>query len=411
MKQLRIWCLPIFFILTTVAFYAQATLLPPVTFEKTEKDSENSDETEKQIEKPKNQVPSSFSISEFGIKTEGKWNDTASTIILSSSASLAIDFKTGKDVCAEVGFSLDAYDIEKLLNDPTVVDSGTLALQFNRASISLQNINGSSWFFRFFVGKDGKLGSGTVFQREFETQAIRPIFEKTSSNDDLYNGIHQVIGTGVQIGTKAKTKPISTSLFIYQDSVNASNVGVYAADLTCSVDFPTVKMSAFAGYSYPKATLGVFRTGAMLYLTNNKGSALYSEFGIPYFQVAKQFTIEDMYILFEPQTQLGTTNLSLTFFYNPKYYLEKEVDEAGNIDISGRISFGKPNQTSFLGGFEATVTLKPKESSERYDVLLSPFCKIKTEQASWAAKVNVDPLKFTDPKKMLSFNISIKADF
>lgn len=393
--------------------FGQSTLLPPKEnpFGSAQETPAEGPEPNPEPEK-KETFDSNFSISEFLISTEGKWNQEDAVFGFSSDVSMELTLKTGNSAYAFSGFDIEADNIERLFTDKTSGLSSNLALKLSGAGFGINNIKESGFYFQFFTGKNDRLASGGIFSSLFQEEGIRPFFYKTTEKNDLYRGIHRVIGTGFNIGVKDKSDKVSTNIYLYQDNVNPANKGIYAIDYAFNLNLPVFKMSSFVGFSTPaKEQKPLFRSGVMCFLTNGKDSGLYTELGIPYYPIGDKFTIENLYILFEPRFRVGLVTTSLTFFYNPEYYLEEKTDEGGDIDLSLRLAFGDIEKKELQGGLESTLNFITKTDADIFDVLISPFLSLKTGPVFWDGKLNISVLNFKNPREMFSFNLITKAEF
>lgn len=394
--------------------FAQSTLLPPKENPFAQAPENNIQTGEDSVPEPeeKDSFSSNFSISEFLLSTEGKWDNEDAVFKLSSNISMELFLKTGNNAYAFSQFDIEAEELEQIFTEKSSDSSSSIALKLSGAGFGLNNIRDSGFYMQFFTGKNDRLASGGVFPSLFQENAIKPFFYKTTSKNDLYRGIHRIVGTGINIGVKDKTNRVATNIYLYQDNVNPANKGIYAIDYAFNLNLPVFKLSSFVGFSTPaKKQKPLFRSGVMFFLTNGKETGVYSELGIPYYSIGDKFTIENLYILFEPRFKVGDVTTSLTFFYNPEYYMEQQTEEGGDINLSLRLAYGDITKHSLQGGIESTVNFITKENTDIFDALLSPFLSLKTGPVFWDGKLNISVLKFKTPREMFSFNLITKAEF
>ena len=134
--------------------FGQSTLLPPKEnpFGSAQETPAEGPEPNPEPEK-KETFDSNFSISEFLISTEGKWNQEDAVFGFSSDVSMELTLKTGNSAYAFSGFDIEADNIERLFTDKTSGQSSNLALKLSGAGFGINNIKESGFYFQFISGR------------------------------------------------------------------------------------------------------------------------------------------------------------------------------------------------------------------------------------------------------------------
>ena len=163
-----------------------------------------------------------------------------------------------------IALSYDSTNLEGSLAD--------VGVTFRSAGIEIRQLGGLPLALSFFVGEDDKFCSADAFPRLFGTAQISTRYRGFFYFPDsiIYDGIHQVRGTGFVADFPTDNERFFGSLYVYQDLNITRTIdglasfwpGHYSADLRGVLNFERVKLEAFLGGTFPTpgaAAYGYFR--------------------------------------------------------------------------------------------------------------------------------------------------------
>ena len=303
-------------------------------------------------------------------------------------------------------------------------------LDFSGASVIMRDVLGSSIDISYFVGQNDYFCAGDGFSyfgaTTFATGYSGFMY---FSNGPLYKGIYQVDGTGVRVDMTPVQETLRFSLYAYEDThandqgimpygavftlptAAGFNLGSYSFDARALMNFDVVKVEGFLGGTYsPTSTYGLYRTGLMLYATN-KDVEFFAQVGIPEWDPSSSFSINNLYLLFEPRLHLQQFSIVPTFFWHPAYYLQfYDPSEVGNFDVNVNVFVGDLVTTSIRGGLEGNFKFQSSTMASPgiLQIVTSPYVSFATPGVVWTLKLNFKELP-SSPSTLFDAFLGIEA--
>jgi hypothetical protein len=368
-------------------------------------------------------------IPRLELATFGKFEGNLFTLASLATADVAITggFKFG----GALNFAFASSDLERMLAlagspppllattaDVAAADYNALAerlantatLGFRLAQVTVREPLSLPIELSYFIGHAAVFGSGEAFASRFGTEPLNTAFRGFAyfpqgiGGDPLaqYDGIHAVNGTGFAIADTAWQRFVP-QLYVYQDSAMAAAAGkeggFYSADLRFLANGDRIKFEGFVGTTQPYCRYGLFRAGAFAYLSATSAATFMAQIGVPQWDPIKSFTIDNLFILFEPRVDFGFTSITITLFYHPSVYLQAQTGEKGAVDVNFKLLLGDLREMDKEGGIEASIGLKSDNNKdEPFALALSPFFGLVAGGVRWDFKVKLMPVRlFANP--------------
>ncbi len=314
---------------------------------------------------------------------------------------LRMDFLNGG---IEEALAENASPLPSDASGPAIVEriNKLLSPRFRMASITAKGMLGLPLDVSYFVGSLDDFASGDDFvplfgAAPFSTSLRGPMVYPEGVGGDpnlFYEGIHAVNGTGLRLGTSPKlAQGFIGYLYLYQDS--DLGTGSWSGDLRALLNAPKVKLEAFAGASWASA-YGIYRGGLLFFAAPGDIGEFFMQVGIPYWDPAGSFSVENLYFLFEPRINFGFGNIALTVFYHPGYYRQRPTNEKSALDTGFNLRFGRLAQQGAQGGLESLLAFRPY-GDEPLAVDVSPYYSMIAGGVEWDFKVGVRAFPFPDP--------------
>ncbi len=264
-----------------------------------------------------------------------------------------------------------------------------------RASVTFEQLLGSSFSFTYFLGELDRLASGQRFPGAFGTPPVATEFRgyQYFPEGPLYEGLYGVSGTGVRISSGEQWRRVELAAYAYQD--NRFDPGVFSNDIAVMVNLAGVQLEAFAGASYPLGAFGRYRGGLLANFSTPEGDALLAQVGVTGFEPGsgQEFGLDDLFFLFEPRVNLGTLGLALTFFWHPGLYDQVENPERGTIDTNLNVRIGDSVSDGLSGGVESRVSIRP-QSGDQFQITTGPYLRLNSGSVSWDLRAVLRPFPF-----------------
>ncbi len=336
---------------------------------------------------------------------------------LSTFGQMDISFDGGSKFGGQVAFS---YLNDSLEQPP--LDTGVL---FKGANITVKDVFSIPVDFSWFIGEFDLFCQGDAFTDTFGSPPVMTHYRGFLyfPNGIVYDGIHQIKGTGTRLSFTPNRDNLLFSLYAYQDShfttettlTDASvrsilEPGNFSGDLRLLANLESVLLESFLGATYsPSSTCGYYRAGLLFYAWN-EGVEFLAQVGVPMLDPSESdaFSIDVFYLLLEPRLHIGAFNIVQTFFWHPGYYNQKPTEETGSFDMNFDISYGSVERESFSAGIESNMRFTSSGSS--ITVSESPYVRFITFGIEWIFKVDVHldwPLSLNDIEEV----IGIRAEF
>jgi len=296
-------------------------------------------------------------------------------------------------------------------------------LGFELAKVSVREIFSLPLEVSYFIGNTDTFCSGDEFPLRFGTNPIASSFRGfayfpggiNGNPAYQYDGIHQISGTGLSAALTASDSVIPI-LYLYQDANFIDSLGMpergrYSADMRILINRNLVKLEAFAGGTLPYGDYGVYRGGLLAFFSTGSGADFMAQIGVPYWEGGSDFSVDNLYFMFEPRLNFGFSAIYVTLFYHPRFYQQIEnVEEQGATDVNVKLLLGDINKHRTEGGIETTISLYPKHD-DTFSVRVSPFVSAVTDGVRWDLKLRIDPLSYEDPMEMFESYIGVRTAF
>lgn len=373
-----------------------------------------------------------------GAEVEGSFS-------LSANAAVDIALNGGYKYGFLLGFSFDSPDLGKALayrNFAVVpVAAGSLisaepfnalvdrynnqaTLSFRIAKASARELFGLPLEFSLFTGIGDPFCSGEEFAQRYGLFDVKTDFtgffyfpEGIGGNPRRrYDGLYAVQGTGFSFAF-TKWENFVPMLYAYQDFPVFGETEMvpekpqFSGDVRFLFNHKKFQAEAYFGISGAKDEENEIRGGLLAFFRSGKRTEFLLQCGIPGWKTNEEFSIDHLFLLFEPRLTFGKTALHATFFYHPLEYLHiNEEKERGKADINIKFLAGNLTQSGVQGGFETTIGIKVYEMAD-YSIWMSPFISFLSSGLQWDLKLRFNPLVLETPGKLFELFAGVKTAF
>jgi hypothetical protein len=306
-------------------------------------------------------------------------------------------------------------DLENMSSTPGGTSS--TSLNFLGASMTVRDVFSAPLNISYFVGQSDIVCSGEGFAL-FGTAPImtryRGFLYFPNINplvSPIYDGIHQVQGTGVKLEYIPRADSLSFDGYFYEDThwPGFTTLGNYSGDLRILYNTDMIKLEGFLGGTYAgSAPVGLYRGGILFYATNNAVEFL-AQVGIPRWDpTAETFGVNLFYILVEQRLHMGVISIVPTFFWHPSSYNQLSyAAEVGAFDVNLNIYYDEQAKSSLQGGAEGNFRFQSSAGTFQWTV--SPWMGFTTAGILWSVKVNFNLWPFNLPSLVDAF-IGVRAE-
>jgi len=319
-------------------------------------------------------------------------------------AVLKLDFLNGG---IEGAMSLDDEDadsgnyLDKLDN--------IISPKLRTVSVTARSVFDLPLDFSYFVGTEDIFCSGDDFPAlfgaaPFATAVRGPMVYPNGVGGDTrlwYEGVHAVDGTGFRLATTPRlwTGALGYAYF-YQDS--ALGPGYWSGDLRFQLNTEEIKLEAFAGAT-ATGERGWYRTGLLFFASPGEVGEFFIQAGITRWDASDPISLDSVYFLFEPRINFSSGMASVTVFYHPAYYLQRDFTtkgEKGALDTAFNLRFGRIAEDGLQGGLESLLSFRPLTEDEdlvpSLAVDASPYFSIMAGGVQWDFKLGIRAFPFPD---------------
>jgi hypothetical protein len=343
-------------------------------------------------------------VPDFRMISRGYMED--GSFLLATRADIDVRIEGGYKFGAEVGLSLSQPRFEQSVTLPESYDSDEVAgfinrtLRFDSASVFVRDLFGSPLDLSYFAGSTDIFASGDEFSSRFGTAPFGSSFRgyRYFTEGIIYDGIHQVRGTGLRLSSDSLADWLYLSAYAYQD-LHFEEPGTFSNDVRALFNFSQIKLEAFAGATYPKGDYGRYRGGLMFYFDTGTVGQFFTQVGVPRWQPGsgEDLGAEDIYFLFEPRVRFSNASIVLSLFFHPRYYLQQQTGESGAIDTNVKFLIGDAQTSPVRGGLDTGAEYRPN-ADQQLRVTVSPFLSLTTAGVVWdfTIQTQVYPIKLDD---------------
>ncbi|MDP3177220.1 MAG: hypothetical protein Q8M76_04900 [Spirochaetaceae bacterium] len=271
--------------------------------------------------------------------------------------------------------------------------------RFKTASVTARAVFGLPLDLSYFIGYLDSFASGDDFVQlfgaaPFASEMRGPMVypEGIGGNPDLfYQGIHAVNGTGFRLSTTPRLSSSQMGMvYLYQDS--DLGAGSWSVDLRGFINKEKVKFEAFAGTSTAGSGL-IFRGGILFYAFSGDVGEFFAQVGVPRWDPADGFSLQNLYYLFEPRINFGPGSIAITLFSHPAWYRQIETDANSRFDLAFNFRFGTLSQDGAQGGIQALMALKPLDTPPA-SADIAPYYSVIAGGIQWDFKLDLRVFPF-----------------
>jgi hypothetical protein len=338
--------------------------------------------------------------------------------VLQTQADVQVQLGGGYKFGGELTLGLETDDLERQSTPGPTYDQETLTaalserLGLTSASVIVRDIFSLPLNATYFIGERDRILTGDIFPEQFGTDLVASDFRGLIyfPNGVVYDGVHVMDGTGLQIAAPSLTPWLYLDGAIYQDAFLGS--GYYSADVRAAFNTPTFKAETFLGASFPAGSFGAYRGGLLLYYATGEGGEFLTQIGVPRWAPVTDgaLNIDDFFFLFEPRVHIGVMSIVLTLFWHPEYYVQAPTNERGATDIIVRLIAGDIQTNVVSGGLESGIRLRPDSTEQQLSVSAAPFVTINSSGVIWDFKADFNLFPF-DLADLVTGYVGIRTQF
>lgn len=358
-------------------------------------------------------------IDQLELLSRGAYSSSSGNFEASSRLYFGLSIEGGDKFSALLKMDCQSGDLENAL----ALSSGTatssnyldklnnlLSPSFRLAAVTARSPLDLPLDVSYFVGRMDSFCSGDDFvslfgSAPFATELRGPMVYPEGVGGDSsvwYDGIHAASGTGFRLATTPKLSESSVGyLYLYQDSNLGS--GSWSGDLRWLFNSEKVKGEAFAGAS-TGGSYGIYRGGLLFYASSGSAGEFLAQAGVTRWTAGEEISLDNLYFLFEPRISFAAGQASVTLFYHPSWYLQKDYSAAGEegaMDVDFNLRFGRIAQSGMQGGVETLLAFRPlttdAAATPPLAVDASPYYSIVTGGIRWDFKLDLRLFPFPSP--------------
>jgi hypothetical protein len=247
-------------------------------------------------------------------------------------------------------------------------------------AVTARSLAGLPLDFSYFIGSMDVFASGDDFvtlfgAAPFATELRGPMVypDGVGNNPNIwYDGLSEANGTGFRLGTTPGFSDNSVGyVYLYQDANRGP--GIWSGDLRYLINSPMAKAELFFGAT-AQSPQGLYRGGLLFYAGTGDVGEFFAQAGVTHWDPSTQFSIDDLFFLFEPRLNLGAAQVSITVFKHPSWYLQQDYGafgEKGALDAAFNLRFGQISRNGAQGGAETLLSFRQEPGSLATTPLLS----------------------------------------
>lgn len=269
----------------------------------------------------------------------------------------------------ENALSLAGKTFSSTATGPQIADrfNNIISPKLRTVAITARSILGLPLDLAYFVGNMDAFASGDDFTTlfgaaPFATDLRGPMVypDGVGNNPNIwFEGIAEANGTGFRLRTTPNFSSSSVGYaYFFQDA--DIGPGVWSGDLRYLINNPQVKAEFFAGAT-ANGGQGLYRGGLLFFAGTGDVGEFFAQAGVTHWDPLGNFSIDDLYFLFEPRLNLGIAQVALTVFKHPSWYLEQDYGnsgEKGALDAAFNLRFGQISQSGSQGGTETLFAFR-----------------------------------------------------
>jgi hypothetical protein len=295
-------------------------------------------------------------------------------------------------------------------------------LSFRIAKATARDLFGLPLEFSYFAGLGDPFCSGEEFASRYGIFDVGTSFTGFfyfprgigGNPSRRYNGLHSVQGTGFSLAFTEMENYIPF-LYFYQNFTTFDGDLLFekpqfSGDVRSLFNFERIQAETYGGISGVQDGKIEVRGGVLAFFRSGMGTEFLLQCGIPGWKLGEEFSIDNVYLLFEPRLKFGIFAVHTTFFYHPLEYLHiKTEEERGKADINIKFLVDFP-KNSVQGGVETTLGLQVYGMAD-YSAAISPFVCFLSRGLQWDMKLRVNLLEWETPENVFEIFVGVKTSF
>jgi hypothetical protein len=280
-------------------------------------------------------------------------------------------------------------------------------------AVTARDMFGMPVDFSYFVGEMDAFCSGDDFvplfgAAPFATELRGPMVypDGVGGNPRVwYNGIYAANGTGFKVATTPRLSERSVGYAYFYQDANVG-VGTWSGDFRYLFNGSSVKAELFLGATTGDhaSSRGIYRGGILFLASSGDIGEFLAQIGATRWDAVVPLSLNDMFFLFEPRVYIGNSLVSITVFYHPSWYQQKdyrEEGERGALDAAFDVRFGSVSKAGMQGGLQTMIAFRPYSAdtdvTPTIAVDASPYYALVSGGVRWDFKLDLRLFPFPDP--------------
>ena len=356
-------------------------------------------------------------VDQLELLTRGAYDDSSGTFDASSLVNLSLSLEGGDKFAGLLRmncFSDNLEDALALASEPAsstnYLDKIDISPQIQTVAVTARSVFDLPVDVSYFVGQMDNFCSGDDFvslfgAAPFATELRGPMIypNGVGGNPEVWwNGIYSADGTGFRFATTPKLSSASIAyLYLYQD-LNVGT-GTWSSDLRWLFNSDKVKTEVFAGAT-TGGSYGIYRGGLLFYAQSGNEGEFLAQTGVTHWVAGEALSLDDLFFLFEPRVKFEAGQVSITVFYHPAWYLQKNYSSSGEedaMDADFNVRLGRITQSGMQGGLETFLAFRPLTTdpvnTPPLAIDTSPYYSLITGGIRWDFKFDLRLFPFPDP--------------
>jgi hypothetical protein len=320
-------------------------------------------------------------VDQLELLTHGQFDSASNSFVAGSRLFFDLSLEGGDKFSGLLKLGFLNNDLENAMTLYNQTDSQTanssnylnvinamMSPQLETVAVTARSVFNLPLDLSYFVGHMDNFCSGDDFvplfgAAPFATELRGPMIypNGVGGNSKIwYDGLYAADGTGFRLSTTPRLSGSSAGfLYLYQD-LNIG-LGTWSGDLRYLINSPSVKAEFFAGAT-TGASYGIYRGGILFYAKSGDVGEFYAQTGVTRWDSGTNFSVDNLFFLFEPRITLGIVQATATFFYHPGWYLQQDYRNQGEkdaLDAAFDLRFGNINKNGLQGGLQTLLAFRP----------------------------------------------------
>ncbi len=369
-----------------------------------------------------------ISVDPFHLVSHGTYDDSLGLFEVNSLLDVGLKLSGGDKFAAVLRLEYlsgsvedDLYQNGLILTSSATTDdivsklNASTGLALRTAAVSTRNIGGSGFEATYFVGYMDSICTGDDFvtlfgDAPFSTDIRGPLYYPNGVGGDkriYYDGLDAVYGTGARLGHATEHRAVF--FYVFQNS--DLGAGAWSGLARGLLDSEKLKLELYGGFSAGTSYLyGLFRCGFLLDFSLGPTGEFFAQMGIPHLNPTEQFSIDNLFFLFEPRFSFDPFSFAFTVFCHPAYYREKATGEGGALDFCLNAKYGSLATTGYQVGLSSLAEVRQLEAVP-LTIDIAPYISIISWGLEWNIKLDCFVFPWGELYEVFSPYIGIRTSF